>query len=83
MLADGYPYEMIAREAHRLQNARRTQARDLMADQEKARSLPPNMTWEETMAKYNGDYKKIIEKSFTTNKDVNASIEARRQAGEQ
>ena len=82
MRADGTPLEQIAKEAHRLRNDAKMAARGLMADQEAAAKLPPPLSWEDAVKKYNGDYEKIIGKSQTSNKAVDAMIEAKRAAGE-
>jgi hypothetical protein len=76
------PLEDIAREAHRLRNEAKMQARELMRNQEVAKSLPPPLTWEDAMKKYNGDYEKIIGKSQTSNGAVDQMIEDRRAGGE-
>jgi hypothetical protein len=82
MRVQNKPLEEIAREAHRLRNEAKMQARELMQNQELAKSLPPALTWDEAMKKYNGDYEKIIGKSQTSNKAVDQKIEDRRADGE-
>lgn len=79
------PLEAQARKAHELRNRYRTQARNMMANQEKRRILDtdnPNPTFEQTMErkriKYGltGDeaYVDAIRSSQTTNIDVNKKI---------
>ena len=39
----------------------------------------PNLTWDEVMEKYDGDYDQIIKKSMETNPGVDAAVEAARK----
>jgi len=58
-----------------LRNQAKLAARAMMQDQSLAKSLPPPMTPEETLAKYGGDYEAAIEASKRTNQAVNEMIE--------
>ncbi|MFA7340793.1 MAG: hypothetical protein WC028_28665 [Candidatus Obscuribacterales bacterium] len=62
-----------------LRNRAKLQARELMADQALAKSLPPIKTPEEVLQKYGGDYAKAIDASKRTNAQVNEQIEIMRQ----
>ena len=82
MRAAGYSIEKIARQAFELRNAARTEARELMINQEAAAKMAdenPNMTWEEVVKKYNGDYELIIKKSLESNKEIDQFVEQLRQ----
>jgi hypothetical protein len=86
MRAAGASDEEIAHEAFDLRNAARTKSRALMSDREAAANLDktqPNMTWDEAMKKYNGNFKTITQKSLESNKAVNKKIEEKRAAGGQ
>jgi hypothetical protein len=71
MEAAGYSDEEVAREA-----------RDLMEDREAAATFErksPNLTWEEAVKKYNGDYNLITKKSLESNEEIDKLIEQMRQ----
>ncbi|MEW6342934.1 MAG: PAAR domain-containing protein [Pseudomonadota bacterium] len=72
-----------ANQAWGLRNSFRSAARDAMIDQDAAdelRATRPNLTWDETVAKYSGDYsgddlwQQIINASQRSNKQVNQSL---------
>lgn len=82
MRAAGYSEEEIAREAFELRNAARAKARELMTNREAAARLArknPNLTWEEVVKKYDGDYGLIIKKSLESNEEMNKLVEQLRQ----
>jgi uncharacterized Zn-binding protein involved in type VI secretion len=83
MRLEGMSSKEIFETTTELRNEVKLKARELMQDQELAKSLPPPKTKEEVLAKYGGDYEKAIAGSKRTNRDVNAAIEDRRAKGEQ
>ncbi len=82
MEAEGRSREEIAKTVHGLRNEAKMQGRELMKNQDLAKSLPPPLSWEEALAKYDGDYEKIIEGSKQSNTSVDTMIEQRRARGE-
>ncbi len=65
-----------------LRNAARTKARELMKDREEAADFQrkrPNLTWDEVVKKYNGDYKVITKKSLESNKEIDRMVEQLRK----
>ena len=81
MRAAGYSEETLARAAFDMRNAARTKARDLMADRERAEGLErksPNMTWDEVMKRYKGDYEIITQKSLESDEDTDREVEEMR-----
>jgi hypothetical protein len=83
MRAQGKTAKEIFETTTRLRNEAKMQARELMQNQELAKSLPPPKIPEEVLQKYGGDYEKAIEASKRTNPGVNKTIEERRASGEQ
>lgn len=77
------PLDQQAKQAWSLRNSFRTAAREAMADREAAAVLDatrPNLTWEQTVAKYSDKHKgddlwnEIINASQRSNADVNKSL---------
>jgi HTH-like domain len=83
MRAEGRSSKEIFERTTQLRNDAKMQARDLMQNQELAKSLPPPKTPEEVLNKYGGDYEKAIAASKRTNPTVNQTIEDRRASGEE
>ncbi len=84
MRAAGYSEEEIAREVFELRNAARAKARELMANRQAAEDLEktnPNITWDQALKKYNGNYKVITQKSLESDEKTNKMIEQKRAAG--
>lgn len=79
MEAEGWSKVDIAREAHRLRNEAKWRARTLMRDQALAKRLPPVLTWDEAVQRYDGDMEAIIEKSRETNLEVDRWVERERE----
>ncbi|HEX4085586.1 MAG TPA: hypothetical protein VHY22_11790, partial [Chthoniobacteraceae bacterium] len=82
MRAAGYSEEEIAHEAFELRNAARTKARELMKNGDEAADFQkkkPNLTWDEMVKKYNGDYNLITKKSLESNKEIDRLVEQLRQ----
>ena len=82
MHAEGRTVEEIFWKVSPLRNTVKMQARDLMQDQELAKSLPPPTPPEEVLKKYNGNYEAAIAASKRSNTRVNKEIEDRRASGE-
>jgi hypothetical protein len=82
MRAQGKTAKEIFETTTRLRNEAKMQARELMQNQELAKSLPPPKTPEEILQKYDGDYEKAIAASKRANPGVNQTIEERRASGE-
>jgi uncharacterized Zn-binding protein involved in type VI secretion len=82
MRADEKSSKEIFETTTQLRNEAKMRARELMKDQDLAKSLPPPKTSEEVLAKYGGDYEKAIAGSKRTNPGVNKLTEDRRSRGE-
>jgi len=80
--AQGKTAQEIFERTLEMRNQAKMQARDLMQNQDLAKSLPPPKTKAEVLSKYDGDYEKAIAASKRSNAEVNKSIEARRASGE-
>jgi hypothetical protein len=81
--AAGGSLEQMARAAFEIRNAFRTKARDMMANRRLAKSLEdkePNLTWEQVVEKYGGDYHLVIIKSKESRKSVDERIERLRNS---
>jgi hypothetical protein len=53
-----------------------------MKDREEAADFQrkrPNLTWDEVVKKYNGDYKVITKKSLESNKEIDRMVEQLRK----
>ena len=84
LIDDSLPIEQQARQAFDLRNQYRTQARELMLDQQLAESLfrtDPNLTWDQIIQKQvakglSGDdiYREILESSQRSRTSVNQSL---------
>lgn len=84
LIDDSLPIEQQARQAFDLRNQYRTQARELMSDQQLAESLfrtDPNLTWDQIVQKQaekglSGDdiYREILESSQRSRTSVNQSL---------
>lgn len=83
MRAEGKSSKEIFETVTKMRNDTKLQARELMQDQDLAKSLPPPKQADEVLAKYGGDYEKAIQASKRTNVNVDAAIEKSRQSGEQ
>ncbi len=83
MRAEGKSSKEIFETVTKMRNDAKLQARDLMQDQDLAKSLPPPKSPDEVLAKYDGDYEKAIQASKRTNVEVDTAIEKNRQSGEQ
>ncbi|VVE54596.1 hemagglutinin-related protein [Pandoraea fibrosis] len=66
----------------RMRNEAKAMAREFMKNREVAETLPPILSPDAALAKYNGDYELAIQATKRTNKNVNESIEKRRNNGE-
>lgn len=74
MLEAGVSPELRAQIAFEARNAVRTQTRAAMADQEHAAQLDitdPNLTWEQIVQKYGGDYDAIADAASRSRPSVN------------
>jgi filamentous hemagglutinin len=69
--------EQQAYQASGLRNAFRSTSRDSMVNFSVANDLNltrPNLTWQQTVQKYNGDYAEIISASQRSNRQVNSQF---------
>jgi len=69
------PLDQQARQAFDIRNDIRTMARESMVDQVRAGELygtRPNMTWNEALVKYDGDFSEIIAAAQRSDPVVNA-----------
>ncbi|MBK9445234.1 MAG: hemagglutinin repeat-containing protein [Betaproteobacteria bacterium] len=80
--ANGASSKDIFEVTTRLRNEIKVQAREFMADQELAKSLPPPKAPEDILRRYGGNYDDAIAASKRPNENVNQEIERRRFSGE-
>ncbi|KGM17813.1 hypothetical protein N867_11480 [Actinotalea fermentans ATCC 43279 = JCM 9966 = DSM 3133] len=74
MIAAGVPAEVRAQMAFEARNAIRSQARAAMSDREAAAALSrsdPNLTWEQVLQKYDGDFDAIAQAASRSRTSVN------------